>query len=80
MNPSSRDAQGVSAATRHEQMATVAEIAAASAELLADWANGSVQRTRTEDCGDSSCGYASCRLANAIHAYNAIADKESSDV
>jgi hypothetical protein len=71
--PSSRPSD---AAIREEQMATVAEIVAAGATLLLDWAEGSVQRTRTANCGDPKCGYAGCRLADAINVYAKIADKE----
>jgi hypothetical protein len=62
--------------TRQEQIEAVAEIVAAGATLLLDWAQGSVQRTRTANCGDATCGYAGCRLADAINAYVALADKE----
>jgi len=62
--------------SRQEQMATVAEIAAAASALLLDWTNGSVQRVRVTDCGFARCDYASCRLANAITEYLRLADKE----
>ncbi len=64
---------------REEQAESVADIVEAAAALLADWARGSCQRTRVDDCGDSDCGYASCRLANAIKRYVALADEESPD-
>lgn len=63
--------------SRQEQMQTVAEIVVAGSALLLDWANESVQRTRTQPCDDDGCGYASCRLANAIAAYLAIADENA---
>lgn len=60
------------------QAEAVAAIVEAGAALLADWARGSVQRTRIDNCGDPSCGYASCRLADAINEYRMIADEEDS--
>jgi hypothetical protein len=68
-----------SAATvpREQQIEAVAELVAAGATLLLDWAQGSIQRTRTTNCGDARCDYASCRLADAITVYTHLADRET---
>lgn len=42
------------------------EVAEAAKALVAVAANGGTQHVREGDCGDSSCGYASCKLARSL--------------
>jgi hypothetical protein len=59
----------MSAEPTTEIVLLVSDVAASAAALLADWANGSEQTARTHNCGDSTCGYPSCKLADAIQGY-----------
>lgn len=55
--------QGLEARSDRERLTRAHE---ALRDLVADWTAGGHQRPRLESCGDTSCGYAACRLADAF--------------